>query len=223
MRGAIFDLDGVITNSVPLHFKAWKKMFAEYNVNFSFEDYKNKVDGRPRLEGAKAILTSLSNEELLKASDKKQAYFLEFLETDGVETFPSSVNLLKNMKKAKIKLACASSSKNAGSIIKKTNLDKIFDINVSGQDFKMGKPHPEIFLTAAKRLNLSPEECVVFEDASSGVQAAINGNFFCVGIDRNNQKELLQGADIIVNDLSEISLEKIKEIFDGKERKKHVH
>ncbi len=223
MRGAIFDLDGVITNSVPLHFKAWKKMFAEYGVDFSFEDYKNKVDGRPRIEGAKAILTSLSNEELLKASDKKQAYFLEFLETDGVETFPSSVALLKNMKEAKIKLACASSSKNAGSILKKTNLDKMFDINVSGQDFKMGKPHPEIFLAAAQRLDLSPEECTVFEDAASGIQAAINGNFFCVGIDRHNQPELLQGADIIVDDLSETTLEEIQKNFAKKERKKHVH
>jgi len=78
-KGAIFDLDGVIVNTVPLHFKAWKKMFGEYGKELTFEDYKKKVDGILRISGARAILTELSDEELEQAGAKKQGYFLELL------------------------------------------------------------------------------------------------------------------------------------------------
>lgn len=209
IKGAIFDLDGVIVNTVPLHFKAWKRMFEGYGHAFSMEDYLAKVDGRPRLEGAAAILTELSPEEIEKAGNKKQGYYLELLDQEPVEIFESSVKIIKEMKNRKIKLAAASSSKNAVRILKKINLYDIFDTNVSGADFEKGKPDPEIFLTAASRLGLKPEECVVFEDAKSGVEAAHRGNFYCVAVDRHNNPEVLKSADKIVKDLSEITLEEI--------------
>lgn len=209
IKGAIFDLDGVIVNTVPLHFGAWKKMFNAYGHKFKMKDYLAKVDGRPRLEGAAAILTELSPDEIKKAGDKKQGFYLELLNKAPIEIFGSSVDLLKEMKRKNIKLAAASSSKNAVLILKKINLFNMFEANVSGADFEKGKPDPEIFLTAASKIGLSPEECVVFEDAKSGVQAAVNGGFYCVGINRHDNLEALKGANVIVNDLSEISLEEI--------------
>ncbi len=212
IKGAIFDLDGVIVNTVPLHFKAWKKMFEEHGHKFTMEDYLKKVDGRPRLEGAAAILTELSPEEIKKAGEIKQTYYLQLLEKESIEIFESSVKALKDLKAKGIKLAAASSSKNATRILKKINLYDVFDANVSGADFEKGKPDPEIFLTAASRLKLKPKDCVVFEDAKSGVEAAINGKFYCIAINRHDNLKALEGANKIVNDLSEISTDEILDI-----------
>ncbi len=209
IKGAIFDLDGVIVDTVPLHFAAWKKMFEQHGHKFTMADYLAKVDGRPRLEGAAAILTELGPEEIEKAGDMKQEYYLELLEKDPIEIFDSSVKIVKELKAKGIKLAAASSSKNAVRILKKINLYDIFEANVSGADFEKGKPDPEIFLTAAKKLGVNPAETVVFEDAKSGVGAAVNGGFLCIGINRHNNAAALAGADKIVNDLSEMTVAEI--------------
>jgi beta-phosphoglucomutase len=209
INAAILDLDGVIVNTVPLHFKAWKKMFEAYGHEFTMKDYLGKVDGRPRLEGAAAILTELGPEEIKKAGDVKQGYYLELLENDPIEIFKSSVKIIKELKKRGLRLAAASSSKNAVRILKKIKLYDIFEVNVSGADFEKGKPDPEIFLTAAKKLGVIPAETVVFEDAKSGVGAAVKGGFRCIGINRHDNADALAGADRIVNDLSEISVEEI--------------
>ena len=212
IKGAIFDLDGVIVNTVPLHFKAWKRMFEEYGHPFTMEDYLKKVDGRPRLEGAAAILPELSPEEIKRAGEIKQSYYLELLEKESIEIFASSVKILKELKAKGVKLAAASSSKNAVRILKKIDLYDIFDANVSGADFEKGKPDPEIFFTAASKLRLKPEECIVFEDAKSGVEAAIRGGFHCIAIDRHRNPGALAKANKIVKDLNELSLDEILNI-----------
>lgn len=212
IKAAIFDLDGVIVNTVPLHFHAWQKMFEQYGHKFTMADYLAKVDGRPRLEGAAAILTELAPDEIKKAGDVKQGYYQEMLDNDDIEIFDSSVKVIKQLKAKGIKLAAASSSKNAVQILKKIKLYDIFKVNVSGADFEKGKPDPEIFLTAAKRLGVSPKESVVFEDAKSGIEAAVNGGFFAVGINRHDNADALAGANKIVNDLSEMTIEEILNI-----------
>jgi len=209
IKAAIFDLDGVIVNTVPLHFGAWKRMFEGYGHKFTMQDYLAKVDGRPRLEGAAAILTELNPEEIKKAGDIKQGYYLELLDNEEIKIFQSSVKVIKEFKKRGIKLAAASSSKNAVRILKKIKLYDTFEVNVSGADFEKGKPDPEIFLTAAKKLGAKARESVVFEDAKSGVEAAVNGGFFCIGINRHDNAEALAGANKVVNDLSEISIDEI--------------
>lgn len=212
IKGAIFDLDGVIVNTVPLHFKAWKKMFEQYGRQFSLQDYLAKVDGRPRLEGAAAILTELGPEEIKKAGDIKQGFYLQMLDSDQIEIFQSSVSVIKELRTRGVKLAAASSSKNAVRILKKIELYDIFEVNVSGADFEKGKPDPEIFLTAAKKLGVKPAESVVFEDAKSGVEAAVNGGFFCIGINRHDNAAALAKANMVVNDLAEIGIEEILRI-----------
>lgn len=209
IKAAIFDVDGVIVDTVPLHFHAWKKMFEEYGHPFTMKDYLAHVDGKPRDEGAGSILTELSPDEVKKAGAIKQSYYLQLLDTAPLKVFDSTIKILNEMKKRNIKLAAASSSKNAKLILKKIAVLKLFDVNVSGGDFKKGKPDPEIFLTAASRLQVKPEESVVFEDAKSGVEAAVRGGFVCVGIDRHNNPLPLQGSNIIVKDLQELTLDEI--------------
>ena len=213
LKGAIFDLDGVIVNTVPLHFKAWQKMFGEYGKEFSFRDYKEKVDGIPRLSGARAILTDLSEAELAQAADKKQHYFLEFLHQEGVEVYESTVELIKELQQAGIKRAVVSSSRNCPYILAKANLSDLFDVIIGGDEVVRGKPHPDIFLLAAKRIGRDPADCVVFEDAVLGVEAAKAAGMKCVGIDRYQKPQRLSQADVVVSDLAELDTEKIKELF----------
>jgi len=213
-KGAIFDLDGVIVDTVGVHFKAWEKMFSEYGKQFTFEDYKQKVDGIPRMQGAKAVLPDLSAEELEKAAQKKQGYFLGFLETEGVKIYESTLNLVKQLRQDNIKLAVISSSKNCLPILKKAQIDGLFEVIVTGLDTIRGKPEPDIFLLACQRLGLQPGECIVFEDAVLGVESAKKGNFSCVGIDRYNNPSRLSGADLIVSDLSEITLDKLRKTLE---------
>lgn len=216
LKGLIFDMDGVVVNTIPLHFKAWKRMFSDYGVAFSFDDYKKKVDGIPRLDGARAILSELSNEELEEAANRKQKYFREYLSTEKIQVYDDAYSFIKGLERDTIGVAVASSSKNCKDVLKSAGLYDVFDAIIDGYDFMKGKPGPEIFINAAKKINLNPLECIVFEDAKLGVEAAKNGDMFCVGVDRVDSPELLNKADIVIKDFSEISFEKIKELFKNK-------
>ncbi len=209
IKGAIFDLDGVIVDTVPTHFKAWKRMFAEYGRKFTLQDYKEKVDGIPRIDGGKAILTELSTKEIIKATDKKQVYFLEYLGKEKIPVFETTIKLMKEIKGKGVKLAVISSSKNSPYILKKTGIIKLLDAEVSGNDITRGKPNPQIFLTAAEKIGVKPKNCVVFEDAILGVRAAKLAKMLCVGIDRHNDPGRLKEADIVINDLNEIDFDKL--------------
>jgi len=212
-KGALFDMDGVVTTTVPFHFKAWKKMFNEYGREFNFEDYEKYVDGIPRMDGARAILKDLPEDKLKEAANKKQTYFLELLNREKIPVYDTTVDLIKDLRKRGIKIAIISSSKNCPYILKRTGIDKLTDTIVSGSDITKGKPDPQIFLLAAERLGLGIEECIVFEDALLGVEAAKNGKFRCIGIDRNNTPERLKKADIIIKDLREVDFDKLLKLF----------
>ena len=212
-KGAIFDLDGVIVNTVPLHFKAWKKMFSEYGIDFTFDDYKAKVDGIPRCDGAKAILKGRSEAEIEKAAAKKQVYFVELIESEDVPVYPSSVDLIKELKSHDKKIAVASSSRNCKRILQQTKIIHLADAIVDGTDLTHGKPDPQIFQMAADRLACPHQECLVFEDAVLGVEAAINGNMLCIGIDRYGNPARLAKANLVVDDLSRVNYNVIEELF----------
>jgi len=212
-KGAIFDLDGVIVETVPLHFKAWKKMFSEYGRDFTFEEYKEKVDGIPRVDGARVVLKGLSYTELEEASARKQKYYLEFLEKEGVTVYSDTLGLITSLKQKGKPIAVISSSKNCFYVLEKAGIEDLFDTIIGGHDLLKGKPDPDIFLIAAERLGFKPEECAVFEDAVLGVEAGKRGRFVTVGIDRYNSPERLGKADLVVSDLSELDFNKLNALF----------
>jgi len=215
-KGAIFDLDGVIVHTVPLHFKAWKRMFAEYGKpDFTMEDYKHKVDGIPRVDGCRAILTGASDQTIKEACDKKQDYYLEYLKEQGAEVYETTIQLIKELTSKGIRPAVISSSKNCARILDKAGLTELFDIQINGNDITKGKPDPQIFLMSAEQLGLDTSECVVFEDATLGVEAAKNAKMKCVGIDRHGTPEILSKADIVVSDLGEVNFEKVSSLFNS--------
>ncbi|MBN1823370.1 MAG: beta-phosphoglucomutase family hydrolase [Endomicrobiales bacterium] len=208
-KAGIFDMDGIVIDTVPFHFEAWKKMFSEYGKAFTFDDYKQKVDGIPRIDGARAILADLSPEGLKKATDTKQKYFLELLDKEKIPVFQSTVRLIEEIRERGIKTAIITSSKNCSYILKKAKLEYLFDAKVDGNDITKGKPDPQIFLMAADKLSAKNKGCIVFEDAVLGVEAAKRAGMMCVGVDRYGKPERLSKADIVVSDLKEMNLGKL--------------
>jgi len=204
LKGVIFDLDGVVVDTVLLHFKAWKQMFGEYGKKFSFEDYKKKVDGIPRINGARAILSDLPDRELKKAAEKKQKYYLEFLNQKGVKIYQDAPELTKKLREKGVKIAVISSSKNCRYVLRKAGVNKFIDVIIGGSEITKGKPDPQIFLIALQRLGLKPSECIVFEDSKLGVSASRSANIFTIGVDRHEDSQRLKGADLIIKNLSEL-------------------
>ena len=244
-EAVIFDLDGVITKTAQTHSAAWKKMFDDYLkkreqqygepfVAFTQSDYLNYVDGKPRYKGVASFLASrgidlvlgtpedeAGKETVCGLGNQKNNAFLEVLKKDGAEVFPSTVNLMKELKAGGIPMGVASSSKNCKAVLEAVRLEHFFGARVDGvvsvELGLNGKPEPDIFTTACKKLGASPAKSIVEEDAVSGVQAGAKGNFgLTLGIAReDNTEELRQnGADVVVSDLEEINgLEGLKKIF----------
>ncbi len=213
-KAAIFDLDGVVVDTVPLHFLAWKKLFSEYEKKFTLEEYKEKVDGIPRVDGVKAILPYLSDKEAEEAGRRKQEYFLRFLEKKGVRVFSSTLDLIEKLKKEGIKVAVISSSKNCRDILKKAGIEDYFDVVVSSRDVRKGKPDPDIFLFALEKLGVGASEAVVFEDALLGVRAAKRANIKCVGIDRYGNPQRLKEADLVVEDVKDVTIDELRRLVE---------
>lgn len=187
-------------------------------------DYLPYVDGKPRYKGVQSFLESRGitipfgdpndppgKETCCGLGNRKNEAFNEVLDSDGVEVYESTVALLEELKQAGVKLGVASSSMNCKPVLETVDLLKMFDTRVDGEVSAAlnlsGKPEPDIFTTACDQMGVSYDQAIVIEDAVSGVQAGAKGNFgFTLGIAReDNRKELLEnGADFVVEDLSEI-------------------
>jgi HAD superfamily hydrolase (TIGR01509 family) len=242
----IFDLDGVITKTALTHSAAWKKMFDDFlkihaeknNLKYKEfthkEDYLPFVDGKPRYKGVADFLESRgiflpfgdpsdvpSMDTVCGLGNMKNDAFNEVLRRDGVEIYPSTVALMKELREKGYRVGVASSSKNCEAVLEAAGLLYLVETRVDGvvsaEMGLKGKPEADIFTTAAKNLGCDYERSVVVEDAVSGVQAGRNGNFgLVIGIAREENKEELyiNGADIVVEDLDEISIESINSWYD---------
>ncbi|CAN5559092.1 beta-phosphoglucomutase family hydrolase [soil metagenome] len=237
-KAVIFDMDGVLTRTADVHAKAWKQMFDEFlarrsgsdnepKLPFDIEsDYKRYVDGKPRYDGARSFLESrgitLEEGGVGDSSDletvsglgnRKNEVFNELLDVEGPQVFEDAVEQLDAWREQGLKTALITSSRNGTAILKTTDLTHRFQVIIDGVEAARfgirGKPAPDIFLEAARRLGVAPHEAVVIEDAISGVEAGCAGDFgLVVGVDRDGNSEGLQehGADIVLTDLRELNL-----------------
>jgi beta-phosphoglucomutase family hydrolase len=235
----IFDLDGVITQTASIHARAWKQLFDEFLVRhaaqtgtpfvpFDLEtDYRRYVDGKPRLAGVLSFLAvrgikvpmgeltdQTEQESAHGLARRKDSYFQKILAHEGVQVFESAVALLRDARERGVRTAVASSSHHCAEILRAASLTALFGASVDGIDIDRlglaGKPAPDMFLEAARRLDVRPARAAVFEDATSGVEAARAGGFgLVVGIgDAGHATGLFKsGADQVVADLSEVRLE----------------
>ena len=207
MKGAIFDLDGVLVDTAKYHFQAWQRLANFMDIEFT-EDDNEHLKGVSRAESLERILAKgnmqKTQEEKEQLMALKNSWYLELVnQMTADEALPGAINFLTDCKSKGIKIALGSSSRNAPLILDKLGITALFDAIVDGNVVSESKPNPKVFLTAAEQLNLTPAECTVFEDAISGVQAAKTGGFYCVGI---GTKEVLPLADEIAISLGEYSV-----------------
>ena len=236
LAALLFDLDGVVTRTAILHAEAWKRVFDEHLAAREARgepplplfdargDYRAHVDGRSREDGVRVFLASrgLTLPEGLPDEDsdretvhglarRKNAYFRELLLTRGVERFGSTIALAEAARQDGLRTAVVTSSRNGAAVLAAAGLAEAFDLLVDGTDLArlglQGKPAPDLFLEAARRLGTSPARAAVFEDARAGVEAARAGGFaLVVGVDRAGQADALRaaGADLVVTDLEQL-------------------
>lgn len=214
-RGFIFDLDGVIVDTAKYHFLAWKKLANDLGIDFT-EHQNEQLKGVSRVKSLEKILdwggVSLSEDAFQDQMNKKNTDYLSYIETMKEDEILVDVpKVLTFLKKEQQPIALGSASKNARKILKKVALYESFDSIVDGTNVSKAKPDPEVFLIAAKELNMAPNQCVVFEDSIAGVQAANKADMISIGI---GEQEVLNEADFVFKDFSEISIEFLTQLIN---------
>jgi beta-phosphoglucomutase len=186
VNAVIFDLDGVIVSTDEQHYQAWQRMADEEGIHFDRE-INHRLRGVARTDCVEIILEragrEYSDEEKVELAARKNSYYRELLTNLCPESLlPGAMAVMDELKRRGVKVAVASSSKNTPYILERIELDDYFDAVADGNDITYSKPHPEVFLIAAKRLGVPPAECLVVEDAKAGVEAALNAGMKCLGV-----------------------------------------
>lgn len=207
IKGCIFDLDGVIVDTAKYHYLAWKKLAGELGFEFSPKD-NERLKGVSRMACMEILVEigglSLSEEEKHSLADKKNGWYVEYIsDIEEAEVLPGARKFITRLKAAGIKIALGSASKNTGIILTNLKLTDYFDAIIDGNKVSKAKPDPEVFLLAAQEIGISPENCVVFEDAKAGVEAAKRAGMRCVGVGTSPE---LSEADILIPGFENISL-----------------
>jgi beta-phosphoglucomutase len=208
IKGLIFDLDGVLVTTEHNHFVAWKNTAEMLGVPFN-EEVNEQLKGISRIDSLKKILElgqkTISEEVFNELLTKKNEFYLNSIaDINQSNLLPGVLTLLEKADFHGLKCAVGSSSKNARFILSKLQIDSYFSAIVDGNDVSFPKPHPEVFIKGAKQMGLDPSECIVFEDAKSGVQAAKDGGFTAIGV---GNPTLIDFVDSYLPNLNEFSLE----------------
>lgn len=200
IKAVIFDLDGVLVTTDDCHYQAWKAMADEEGIPFNKED-NQRLRGVSRMESLNIVLEKAvkvySQTEKLALAEKKNAYYVSMIQQLQQDALlPGALATVKALKEAGIKVAIGSSSKNAPAILAKLDMIDMFDALADGNQIKHSKPAPDVFLLAAKLLEILPQDCLVVEDADAGVEAALNAGMkvLAVGAAQHNQKAHLKAG-----------------------------
>lgn len=232
----ILDMDGVVTDTATIHTAAWTRLFDDYlsrgappdtdRRGFSLEDYQRYVDGRARIDGVETFLRSRGIElphgapedapgwaTAWALANRKNEFFHAALDAEGVHVFPSTIRLIDAVHAAGWRTAIVTASRNRADVLAAGGIADRFDTAVDGIDAARlglaGKPEPDTFLEATRRLDVQPARAVLVEDARSGVAAGKAGGFgLVIGVDRVGQARELgdAGADVVVNDLADVDV-----------------
>jgi beta-phosphoglucomutase len=211
IKGCIFDLDGVVVDTAKYHYLAWKRLANELGFEFTEKD-NERLKGVSRMKSLEILLEignlSFDEETKLKLAEKKNNWYVEYIsKMDESEILPGVKEFLSQLKENGYKIALGSVSKNAMIILENTNLKQYFDAIIDGNKVTKAKPDPEVFLKGAEELNLKPEECIVFEDAIAGIEAARRANMKVIGV---GSKEILKDADMVIEGFKNVSVDIIK-------------
>jgi beta-phosphoglucomutase len=215
IRGVIFDFDGVIVDSHPVHKRAWIKLLESVGRTVSEEDLQFILDGRKRNDILRHFLGDLDPEMMIRYGDRKEQFFRD--EAANVQPVDGLVSLLADLLEAKVAAGVASSGSRSrvNFLLDRLDLKKHFQAVVTGDEVKNGKPDPSVFLRAAQALQKDPGELLAFEDAPSGVQSAKAAGMKCIGIAQPDRASVLldSGADHVLPDFCSLSYSRLQELF----------
>jgi beta-phosphoglucomutase len=216
IKGFIFDLDGVLVDTAVFHYQAWKRLANTLGFDIDSE-LNEQLKGISRMASLEIILKHgkviLTDDEKVRWATEKNNWYLELVEKmTPDDVLPGILTFLKEGKKAGLKIALGSASKNAPIILEKVGISHFFDALIDGNHVSKSKPDPEVFLKGAQALELKNEECIVFEDAFAGIEAAHAANMRTVGI---GKKIDLPQADLLYSDTSQLIVDKVLEHFNS--------
>lgn len=213
IKACIFDLDGVIVDTAVYHYRAWKRLANQLGFDFTEAD-NEKLKGVSRTRSLELILewggvqkTETEKEEL--ANRKNEWYVQMISQMQPGEILPGAKEFVQSCKDAGIKTALGSASKNSMTILDKIGMTNLFDAIIDGNKVSKPKPDPEVFLKGAEELGIPPANCVVFEDAIAGIEAAKAGGMKAIGI---GNPETLKEADLVLSGLNEASLDVLNKL-----------
>ncbi len=209
----IFDLDGVIVDTAKFHFLAWKELAKDFGFDLNKKD-NEKLKGVSRVESLKLILkwarVMKTEDEQKILTDRKNEHYVKLVQSlKPDDVFPGVLDFIFELKQNHIKCSIGSASKNTTLILDKLQITNLFDYVVDGNMTTNSKPHPEVFLKSCEALDINPKNTVVFEDAAKGIEAAIAGGMYAIGI--GNEDELSH-ADIVISGLENFHLKDLSRL-----------
>lgn len=215
IKACLFDLDGVLVDTAVYHFKAWRKL--ANHLGFDFTEAQNEqLKGISRVESLNKILSwgnveKTEDEKQQLATEKNEWYVAMISKMTPAEVLPGTVDFLTAIKKAGYKIALGSASKNSALILERTQIAHFFEEIVDGNLVSKSKPDPEVFFKGATLLEVQPSECVVFEDAVAGVEAAKRAGMKAIGI---GSAEVLTQADLVVQNLGQLTIGHLQQLSE---------
>jgi beta-phosphoglucomutase len=214
-RGVVFDFDGVLVDSHPVHIRAWKKFLESMGRAVSEEQLQFVLDGRKRDDILRHFLGELNDDKLVEYGHRKEQIFRD--EAANVRTIDGLLSFLEDLEGAQLTLGVASSGSRSrvDFLLRQLDLKKRFRVVITGDEVAQGKPDPALFLRAAQDLGLEPSALIAFEDAVSGVKAARSAGMKCIGIGQPDRVSILldAGANYVVPDFQSLSYSKLQQIL----------
>lgn len=214
-RAVIWDMDGVIADTAPYHFKAWQEVFRKRGVTITEDDFKRNFGQRNDRITRIVLGTDISPDELESVATEKEEGFRNRAK-NHLKPLPGAVELIKSLKEYGFLQALGSSAppENVRLITRELKIERLFQVIVSGREVKEGKPSPLGFLLAAEKLGVEPKDCIVIEDAIAGVAAARKAGMRCLAVTNTNPRTSLKGADLIVDSLKEVTPGDLESLLD---------
>lgn len=215
LEAVLWDLDGVIADTWEYHYLAWQDVFARRGATFTKEDFMRHFGRRHDTIIKFALGDGLSPEEFRAVTEAKQADYRRRV-AGHIRPLPGAIALIRALNKNGIKMAIASSApwENIEIIIRGLGIEDCFQAVAGGTEVAEGKPSPEIYLLAARKLGVSPAGCVVIEDAIAGVAGAKQAGMKCVAVTNSHPAASLRGADLIVATLEKVSIQSLAKLFN---------
>ncbi len=213
----IFDMDGVLADTGPIHFESWVKLTAEIGVEFTRDMFEQTFGQQSPTITRKLVGPEEDNNLVEKWANLKEQYYRKMIK-DKLTPLPGVIKIINDLKSEGFKLAVGSSGppENVDLLLTKIKIKENFNVVITAAEVKKGKPEPDVFLMAANYLNINPRNCIVIEDAPVGIEAAKRAGMQSVALTTTHDKEELLDANLIVSDLSKISINDIKKLLDIK-------